>query len=106
MAEYIDAARTLDAKMGRVFAALQDNGLADNTLVICTTDHGIAFPTMKCNLTDHGLGVMLVLRGPGGFSGGQVLDALVSQIDIYPTVCALAESQRPITSKAPRSCRW
>ena len=43
MAEYIDAARTLDAKMGRVFAALQDNGLADNTLVICTTDHGILF---------------------------------------------------------------
>ena len=90
MAEYIDAARTLDAKMGRVFAALQDNGLADNTLVLCTTDHGIAFPTMKCNLTDHGLGVMLVLRGPGGFSGGQVVDALVSQVDIYPTVCALA----------------
>ena len=97
MAEYIDAARTLDAKMGRVLAALQDNGLADNTLVICTTDHGIAFPTMKCNLTDHGLGVMLVIRGPGGFSGGQVLDALVSQIDIYPTVCALAgiEVTRP-----------
>ena len=90
MAAYIDAARTLDAKMGRVFAALQDNGLADNTLVICTTDHGIAFPTMKCHLTDHGLGVMLVLRGPGGFSGGQVVDALVSQVDIYPTVCALA----------------
>ena len=90
MAAYIDAGRTLDAKMGCVFAALRDNGLADNTLVICTTDHGIAFPTMKCNLTDHGLGVMLVLRGPGGFSGGQVVDALVSQVDIYPTVCALA----------------
>ena len=88
MAAYIDAARTLDAKMGHVFAALRDNGLADNTLVICTTDHGIAFPTMKCNLTDHGLGVMLVIRGPGGFSGGQVVDALVSQVDIYPTVCA------------------
>lgn len=46
MAAYINAARTLDAKMGRVFAALRDNGLADNTLVICTTDHGLAFPTM------------------------------------------------------------
>ena len=99
MAEYIDAARTLDAKMGRVFAALQDNGLADNTLVICTTDHGIAFPTMKCNLTDHGLGVMLVLRGPGGFSNGQMVDALVSQVDIYPTICALAG----IASARPRA---
>ena len=50
---------------------------------------------MKCNLTDHGLGVMLVIRGPGGFSGGQVLDALVSQVDIYPTVCALAGISLP-----------
>ena len=50
---------------------------------------------MKCHLTDHGLGVMLVLRGPGGFSGGQVVDALVSQVDIYPTVCALAGISLP-----------
>ncbi|NKB71928.1 MAG: sulfatase-like hydrolase/transferase [Candidatus Latescibacteria bacterium] len=95
MAQYIDAARTLDAKMGRVFAALEENGLADNTLVICTTDHGIAFPTMKCNLTDHGMDVMLIVRGPGGFSGGRVVDALVSQIDLYPTVCALAGIEPP-----------
>ena len=35
------------------------------------------------------------MRGPGGFSGGQALDALVSQVDIYPTVCALAGIERP-----------
>ena len=38
---------------------------------------------------------MLIMRGPGGFSGGQVLDALVSQIDLFPTVCALAGIDRP-----------
>ncbi len=90
MAEYIDAARTLDRKMGVVFDALTENGLAENTLVICTTDHGLAFPRMKCNLTDHGIGVMLIVRGPGGFEGGQVLDGLVSQIDLFPTICELA----------------
>ena len=44
MAEYIDAARRLDEKMGVVFNALEENGIAENTLVICTTDHGLAFP--------------------------------------------------------------
>ena len=95
MALYIDAARSLDAYMGQVFDAVDAAGLKDNTLIICTTDHGIAFPRMKCNLTDHGTGVMLVMRGPGGFSGGQALDALVSQVDIYPTVCAFAGIERP-----------
>jgi arylsulfatase A-like enzyme len=90
MALYIDAARTLDRQMGRVFAALDERDLRDNTLVICTTDHGIAFPLMKCNLTDHGLGVMLIMRGPNGFEGGQVVDGLVSQIDLFPTVCEVA----------------
>jgi len=64
-------------------------------LVICTTDHGIAFPSMKCHLTDHGTGVMVIMRGPKGFTGGKVLDALVSQIDIFPTVCELAGIDRP-----------
>ena len=95
MAEYIDAARTLDRKMGVVFDALEENGIADNTLVICTTDHGLAFPRMKCHLSDHGIGVMLIVRGPGGFDGGQVVDGLVSQIDLFPTICELAGIEAP-----------
>ena len=95
MAEYIDAARTLDRKMGVVFDALEENGLAENTLVICTTDHGLAFPRMKCHLSDHGIGIMLIVRGPGGFDGGQVVDGLVSQIDLFPTICELAEIEAP-----------
>ncbi|MCJ7752565.1 MAG: sulfatase, partial [Armatimonadetes bacterium] len=77
----------LDRRFGEVLHALDRNGLADNTLVICTTDHGIAFPFMKCNLTDHGIGVMLIMRGPGDFRGGKAVDGLVSQIDLFPTLC-------------------
>jgi arylsulfatase A-like enzyme len=77
----------LDAKMGAVFEALRRNGLMENTLVLCTTDHGIPFPWNKCTLTGNGLGVMLILRGPGGFSGGRVIDSLVSQVDVFPTMC-------------------
>ena len=95
LARYAASARTLDRKMGQVFDALDEAGLAENTLVICTTDHGIAFPRMKCNLEDDGTHVMLMLRGPGPFSGGKVVDALVSQLDLYPTVCALAGIDPP-----------
>ncbi len=66
MARYKTSARQLDDAMGAVFAALDEANLADDTLIVCTTDHGIAFPTMKCNLVDGGIGVMLIMRGPGG----------------------------------------
>jgi arylsulfatase A-like enzyme len=95
MAAFKASAFRLDEGMGRVLAALDEHGLAGDTLVICTTDHGIAFPGMKCNLTDHGIGVMLIMRGPGGFTGGKVCDALVSQVDIFPTICELLDIGEP-----------
>ena len=50
---------------------------------------------MKCHLTDHGIGVMLMMRGPGVGEGARVCDALVSQIDVYPTVCEIAGIDPP-----------
>ncbi|MEC8931907.1 MAG: sulfatase [Candidatus Latescibacterota bacterium] len=95
-AGYHESARRMDEGHGRVLDALERNGLADNTLVICTTDHGLAYPGMKCNLTDHGMGVFLIMRGPGGFDGGKVCDGLVSQIDIFPTLCDLLQIDKPL----------
>lgn len=95
MALYVDSARTLDALVGTVLDAVDANGLRESTLIVCTTDHGLAFPRMKCNLTDHGMGVMLILRGPGGFVGGQVVDGLASHIDLFPTVCDVAGLAAP-----------
>lgn len=95
MAAYKASARILDDGVGTVLTALESSGLAANTLVILTTDHGIAFPDMKCNLTNHGTGVLLIMRGPGGFTGGKISDALVSHLDLYPTVCDLANAEHP-----------
>ncbi|MCB0084703.1 MAG: sulfatase, partial [Caldilineaceae bacterium] len=89
MADYIKMAGELDRGVGMILDALAEAGLADNTLVIQTTDHGLAFPAMKCNLTDHGLGVLHIMRGPGLFRGGRVVDAMLSHIDIFPTLCEL-----------------
>jgi len=89
------SARVMDRGVGEVLKALERNGLAQNTLVISTTDHGLAFPRMKCNLTDFGWGVSLIMRGPGVFRGGKVCDAMVSHLDIYPTVTEMLGLKRP-----------
>ena len=95
MAAFKASARLLDSAIGQVLDALEAHNLAKDTLVICTTDHGIAFPHMKCYLTDHGTGVMLIVRGPGGFEEGRVCDALVSHVDLFPTICELCEIDPP-----------
>lgn len=95
MADYEVAAGVLDEAVGRVLEAVERNGLKDNTLVILTTDHGIPLPGMKGYHTDDGLGVMLMIRGPFGFSGGKVSNALVSQIDIFPTLCDVLGLEPP-----------
>ncbi|WP_037499651.1 sulfatase family protein [Solirubrobacter soli] len=91
MAAYKASARALDQGVGTVLDAIED----ENTLVIFTTDHGLAFPGAKATLTDRGIGVLLIIRGPGGFTGGKVSDELVSQVDIFPTICELLGIERP-----------
>lgn len=87
MARFHASARILDKGVGEVLEALESTGLAENTLVISTTDHGIAFPNMKCSLRDTGTGISLIMRGPGIFAKPQVTDALLSNIDVFPTLC-------------------
>jgi N-sulfoglucosamine sulfohydrolase len=95
MAAFKASARSLDQGIGAVLHALHDFGLVENTLVLCTTDHGVAFPGAKATLFDRGIGVMMLMRGPGGFTGGKVVDAPVSHLDVYPTLCELAGVEAP-----------
>ena len=95
MCRYMACAKLLDDSIGQVMDALEKSGKADNTLVICTTDHGIAFPRMKCNLQDSGIETMLIMRGPGGFKGGQIVDGMTTHLDIYPTICDVVGIEEP-----------
>lgn len=88
-ASYREGVHLMDEYFGRVLNALDHCGLSDNTLVIITSDHGIEFPGAKKTLRDHGTGVMLMIRGPGGFHGGRVIEPLVSHLDLYPTLLEL-----------------
>lgn len=93
--DFRHAVERLDRYHGDVLDALEKAGLADDTLVLCTTDHGLAFPGMKCNLTQHGTGVMMILRAPGRIPAGTVSDALVSHLDFYPTLCDVLGLKHP-----------
>jgi N-sulfoglucosamine sulfohydrolase len=108
MASFRASARALDQGVGTVLNALEENGLADDTLVFLTTDHGLAFPDAKCTMYDRGIGVMLLMRGPGGFERGRVYDALVSHLDLYPTICDVVGLEHPSwlegTSLLPLVC--
>ena len=85
------AIETVDQCVGLVIEALQRTGLEQDTLVLFTTDHGPAFPNMKATLKDRGTGVALMLQLPG--YDPQVIDAAVSQLDLYPTICELTGMQ-------------
>lgn len=84
----------VDRQFGVVLDALERSGLAENTIVVCTTDHGLGFPKMKCTLSDWGTGVFLIIRGPG-FQQGAVEDGLVSHVDIFPTLCDALGFEKP-----------
>ena len=88
LAELQGAVRHMDRQMGRILAALAEQGLEENTLVVFTTDHGYAMPRAKCSVYDPGLAVSLILRLPcrKGWHGGVVQNEMVSNIDVLPTL--------------------
>jgi hypothetical protein len=94
-AAYVRSAAMADRCFAVVMDGLKDSAIRDNTLVIFTTDHGIAFPGMKCTLFDGGIGVVLLVDFPGNPSPGRIVDAPVSQIDLFPTICDLAHLEYP-----------
>ena len=96
MAGFHASARLMDNGVGDVLAALQRYGMAENTIVLSTTDHGISFPEMKCGLRDGGWGVSMIMRGPSDvFKSGMVCDALISQLDVFPTLCDYLGIEKP-----------
>ena len=79
----------LDFQIGRILAALEESGFADDTLVIYTSDHGESLGNRglwgKSVMYEESSGVPLVMAGPG-VAAGQRCATPVSLVDIYPTV--------------------
>lgn len=95
MAAYISSVQFMDECVGILMNALRDSGLADNTIVIYTTDHGIAFPKMKSTLFDTGIGVSMMMKLPGFNLEGEIVESLVSHLDVFPTICEIMGASKP-----------
>ncbi|MEY4816008.1 MAG: hypothetical protein RLZZ162_3081 [Verrucomicrobiota bacterium] len=81
----------MDAQVGKVLAALEKSGQADNTIVIFTSDHGYHLGEhdfwAKVSLRDESSRVPLIIRVPG--KQPAVCDSLIELLDLYPTVASL-----------------
>lgn len=103
---YAGMIRALDRSVGRVLQALEDNGLADNTLVIFTSDNGgagyIGLPDInspyrgwKLNHFEGGIHVPFMARWPARIAPGSVMKAPVHHMDVFHTAAAAAGAQPP-----------
>lgn len=97
LAELQGAVHWVDGQVGRILEAVRRAPFADETLVIFTTDHGYAMPRAKCNLYEHGIAVALIVRLPSrdGWHGGRVVDAMISNLDVMPTLLDLLDLPMP-----------
>ncbi|MBN8884644.1 MAG: sulfatase [Rudaea sp.] len=86
LAEYYEAVSRMDAGIGILLRELKDTGHADDTLVIYLSDNGRPFPGAKDNLYYEGIHLPLIVRAPGAAKRGLRNRAMVSWIDIAPTV--------------------
>jgi len=90
---YLACTSFVDAQIGRLLAALDAAGLADNTIVVVWGDHGWHLGekaiTGKNTLWDRGTKVPLIFAGPG-ITAGQRCSQPAELLDIYPTLNELA----------------
>jgi len=87
----------VDETIGKIIEILEKTGLKENTLFIYTTDHGSPFPRAKCTLYDPGIKTLLVMNCPNQnlFNGGKVLDQMISNIDLMPTLLDFIGAEIP-----------
>jgi len=103
VAYYYALVSEIDHHIGRVLSALESLGMADNTIVIYTSDHGdfVAGHGMveKCavghNVYEDTLRVPLIFHWPGKFAKGRSYSGLAELIDLYPTLLELTGIDRP-----------
>jgi N-sulfoglucosamine sulfohydrolase len=100
IARHYDNIAGMDAQVGRILAMLEEDGLADSTIVIWTTDHGDGLPRAKRELFDSGIKVPMIIYWPQAYRPADAIPGkadtrLISFIDLAPTVLRLAGVSAP-----------
>jgi iduronate 2-sulfatase len=94
----------VDAQVGRMLKALDDHGLAKNTLIIFWSDHGYHLGEhqgiwQKRTLFEEGARAPLIIYDPRAKGNGQGCSRIVEFVDLYPTLVELANLPAPKTQK-------
>jgi arylsulfatase A-like enzyme len=99
---YGDVVEELDASVGRVLETLERLGLAEDTLVVATSDNGPWFQGSgggvrgrKMEVFEGGTRVPWIVRWPAQVSPGQVIDTPITGLDLFPTILAAAGLPAP-----------
>ncbi len=117
-ARYYDCVAVMDKQVGEILKQLDDDGLADDTIVFFYSDHGSGMPRHKRALFDSGMHVPLLIRFPEKFKRlaptkpGETTDRIVTFEDFGPTVLSLVGLQpqqfmrgRPFLGRLDHSSR-
>lgn len=102
LAEYAQSVSRMDQGVGKILDALEATGHAADTLVIYLSDNGSPFPGAKTTLYDAGIHLPLLIRSPDQKGRAVVNNAMVSWVDITPTILDWA-GVRPPANVAGRS---
>lgn len=92
LAQYYQSISRLDQGIGRLIEQLKASGKYDNTVIVYLSDNGAPFPGSKTTLYEAGMRLPLIVKMPQQQKKGLLQDALVSWVDITPTLlhCAAA----------------
>ncbi len=87
---YLAEITYMDGQFGEVLDVLDEAGVADDTLVLFTSEQGAQFPGNKWTNWDSGLHTSVVVRWPGAVPAGARTRALVQYADVLPTFIEIA----------------
>lgn len=96
IARHYDNIAEMDAQVGEILSQLEEDGLAEETVVMFWSDHGDGLPRHKRWIYDSGIQVPVIVRWPGVVEAGAVDDQLISSVDFGPTVLSIAGVDVPI----------